>query len=527
MSKRGSIFFAALLTFTLSSASSLVSASTLSRDAEIAADLEFFATNTREAMQRIPLKRDEAGRIRKSSLFSAEAIASRDFVTYKDTWRSKKTSAKRKTSSFAAPGPDDKPYRVLDNSHLMARTLEAMEASKLITGNVDTQPWSGDYWGFFKGTIANRYADSSFPQSQDWKANFDYVSGAGKTIADIFKTGDLALVNQLSPAEKYDLVIGQPNGLLTNGMWLAGKKYYDRNGHVEDWMGICDGWASASYMLARPRRSIEVMAADGKTKVTFYPHDVKALASLLWAWGNMSVKGYLGSRCHAKQPKMDANGRMLEDECFNTNPGSWHMAVVHQLGFEKKSMAMDATFDYEVWNQPLRGYKYSYFNPRTMAPTAVLADATVTKTDFVEDKFKAYRSPLAVKIVGIAMDLTYIAEDEHPRPLPDDSEINDHLVTVRYYYDLELDVDGTIVGGEWYQNAHPDFLWRPITASHATSNYDSWVMSSWDTTTALPADWKTAAANAAHDRVPLGRIVEQLVQKSSVNVSTLPAALAR
>lgn len=496
----------------------MVSASP-SRDAEIAIDLQSFKADSFSAMQKIPLKRDRYGRIHHASRFSAQDILTRDFVSLKNTHREKQTKA----SDFAGPGLRDRPSAVLDNSHVMARTLEAMELASLMEGAVETQPWSGDYWGLFRGTLGKRYADPAFPQSYDWKQNYDYVTTAGRTVAEIAASGDLARVNQLSPSEKYDLIIGQPSGLLTRAMWEAGKKYYDRDGHVEDWMGICDGWTSASYMLARPRTSIDVMAADGKTMVTLYPHDVKALASLLWAWGNMSVKGYLGARCHEKSPKMDEHGRVLDEDCFNTNPGSWHMAVVHQLGFEKKSIAMDATFDYEVWNQPLRAYKYTYFNPRTMAPAGSLTDATVELKDFTEDRFKAHRSPLASKVVGIAMDLTYIAEEENPRATPTDSELFDNLITVRYYYDLELDAAGTIVGGEWYQNAHPDFLWRPVTASHATSNYESWVLSAWDMKSAMPSDWQMAAANAAtNDRVPLGRIVEQLVWKSSINTSTLP-----
>lgn len=492
-----------------------------SRDAEIASDLKYFKDHTREAMQKIPAKRDSTGRPYRTSVFTADSIRTRDFVLSKDAWRVKKT----KGSRYEASGFKDRPEWILDNPHIMARTLEAMEAGSLMEGAVEAQPWSGDYWGFFKGMIGKRFADPSFPQSPDWKVNFDYVSAPGRTFAEIAASGDLLRVNQLSPSEKYDLVTG---GALTHGMWEAGRKYYERVGHVEEWMGICDGWASASYMMPRPRQSVDVMAADGKTLVTFYPHDVKALASLLWAWGNMNVKGYLGARCREKAPQMDENGRILDEDCFNTNPGSWHMAIVHQIGFEKKSVAMDATFDYEVWNQPLRGYKYTYFNPRTMVPAGSLTDAAISPKDFVEDKFKKYRSPLTDRIVGIAMDLTYIAEEENPRATPTDSEIQDHLVTVRYYYDLELDVTGKIIGGEWYQNAHPDFLWRPITASRATSNYESWILGAWDMKTPLPSSWQTAAQTAAaNDRVPLGHIVEQLVQKASINSSTLPWSLEK
>ena len=37
-------------------------------------------------------------------------------------------------------------------------------------------------------------------------------------------------------------------------------------------------------------------------------------------------------------------------------------------------MVIDNTFSYEVWNQPLVGYNYSYFNPRNKQRTKNLDD---------------------------------------------------------------------------------------------------------------------------------------------------------
>ena len=54
----------------------------------------------------------------------------------------------------------------------------------------------------------------------------------------------------LSPAEKYDLLVGDANYGLTKQMWNAGKGYHDRYGSVESWMGYCHGWAPAAYAVA-------------------------------------------------------------------------------------------------------------------------------------------------------------------------------------------------------------------------------------------------------------------------------------
>ncbi len=49
-----------------------------------------------------------------------------------------------------------------------------------------------------------------------------------------------------------------------------------------------------------------------------------------------------------------------------------------------------------------------------------------------------------------------------------------------YHYDLELDSSGRIVGGEWYQNRHPDFVWMPLSNSVAANGPDLSVKSAYD-----------------------------------------------
>ena len=88
--------------------------------------------------------------------------------------------------------------------------------------------------------------------------------------------------------------------------------------------------------------------------------------------------------------------------------------------------------------------------------------------DFDNDLFKQYRSSRAKYIVGISMDLTYVVENT---PTHHISSYNPKT-TVNYLYDLELDENFKIIGGEWYQNAHPDFLWNAAKDSKATCFVD-------------------------------------------------------
>jgi hypothetical protein len=171
---------------------------------------------------------------------------------------------------------------------------------------------------------------------------------------------------------------------------------------------------------------------------------------------------------------------------------------------------MDATFDYEVWNQPVYSYEYAYFNPQTRKPVRSLAEATVAREAFTKDRFAKYRSASMRAVVGIGLTLSYVAEN-----MPDDDASdkpqNDNLTKVKYTYDLELDADGKILGGEWYKNAHPDFLWTPPPVAPAKSTADGSASGDWSSGV-LPDSWCRAAIAAARNGQPLGKIVSALFQ---------------
>src|SRR5262249_20398371 len=153
------------------------------------------------------------------------------------------------------------------------------------------------YWPLYRGMLGRRYADPSFPDATNWEKNYSYVTG--RPAATIVKSGEAEAIDMLSPSEKYDLLVGDDGGSLTAAMWSEGKAYQDTDGKVERWMGICDGWAVASYMLPRPTRMATALAADGKTQLHFYPDDIKALATLLWAKARVPVR-FIGTRCTEK-----------------------------------------------------------------------------------------------------------------------------------------------------------------------------------------------------------------------------------
>jgi hypothetical protein len=92
--------------------------------------------------------------------------------------------------------------------------------------------------------------------------------------------------------------------------------------------------------------------------VTFKVNDIKALVTLVY---NSSTSKFVSLRCNKdeaqEQIKYDGYGRPLDKECKDTNPGTYHVLLANYLGLRGQSFVEDRTFDDEVWNQPLRGYR--------------------------------------------------------------------------------------------------------------------------------------------------------------------------
>jgi hypothetical protein len=477
---------------------------------ELNTSMQEFHENPVEFMNSIPPKYD--GDVLDSSgasAFHQEDIEQNVHVDARDALRQQTTERDEVAVGRAAFADNDEADGFVDTFRFSG--LQSMQDNGLMQASLQECPWSDDYWAFYQGSLGKRYADYSFPNSSDWKKNYDYVQR--NPASAILAQGDMNAINCLSPAEKYDILVGDSDYSLTRKMWELGRKYYVRDGHVQAWMGLCHGWAPAAYMLPRPTGTATVLAADGRTYLTFYPSDIKALATLLWAKVKYRSR-FIGGRCTDKNPAKDpATGRVLSQICFDTNPGTWHLAVVNQIGVAKRSMVMDATYDYQVWNQPILSYSYRYVNPKTRYYGRSLSQVTVAKDDFTNDRFVQFRSDKTESIVGIEMMVSYVVETS-PTHSTVDSSASDQVRTVRYLYDLELDFAGNIIGGEWYQNAHPDFLWTPGPGKRIATSAERYISfnEQWQSGQPLTQQWQQSASLAAeYEKAPLAAIVEQLI----------------
>jgi hypothetical protein len=292
----------------------------------------------------------------------------------------------------------------------------------------------------------------------------------------------------------------------------------DEYGQIFPWIGLCDGLAVAAINLPRPKKSVTLWSIDGKNKIKFYPEDIKALGTLLWTQAKFPFK-WIGERCRSPLPRVDANGRYSAPECFDTNPGTFHMALANQIGRAKRSFGMDSTAGYEVWNFPIIGYDFKYFNPQTLSNSATPTylppqKAIIPIENYTKDKFSQTRSPLATYVIGVEAKVN-ILKDRYPAFLDKEGPEHNKSSVETFRYDLELDQNLNIIGGEWFTHEHPDFLWVVPKGTMAKGPFDDELQGNWDPKKELlPEAWAESAIRSSRFGIVPGPIVKALFELS-------------
>ncbi len=391
-------------------------------------------------------------------------------------------------------------------SGLVSSNINDLSSRGLTRGTVNAPLWSGPYWPVHQGILGARFGDRSFPQSRSFIDNFNSFQA---NPSDIYVQA--GALNKLSPSEKYDLLIGDSNWTLTRIMWQPGKSIYDRYKYVPTWTGLCHGWAAAVSMgIKEPQHSVVVTDVTGKYKIEFYPDDIEALETYLWAQAILPTT-VIGHRCEENPIVIDPYGRPMNEACLDSNPMTWHIVITNKIGVLKNSFIMDSSPGSEVWNYPVSGYNYSYFNPRTLESSHSLQASVEPIQNLTADKFKSHRSQKTRYVVGIMMDVFHPAL-VRPQVGPSNGRVT-HAES--FIYDLELDENYNIVGGEWYkENVRPDFLWTFPLGMKPVVYEDSGLPDTWDNTSSLPDLFAAKAKLASQRGSILSKIANALLQQS-------------
>jgi hypothetical protein len=402
-------------------------------------------------------------------------------------------------SPYSAAADGDNAAAIVDNGVLITNIFD-LDQRGTIQKTLTQKFWSDSYWPIAQGLIANRYSIADNPRDKtNWQVNYDYFQANPPWTVS---------TSLLSPAEKYDLLVGDQSMSLTQYAWNRGRTYNEtHDGVVPSWMGICHGWSAATHMEAPiPYGSITLKSPTG-TSIRFFQSDIKALTSLLWANTDLPTR-FLGYRCNIS-PARDNQGRTVDDKCRDNNPSTLFLALTNQLGLNNRSVVVDATYDAEVWNFSVVGYRSIYFNPQTFQQTSDLRQAIVPISSFTIDKFKKYRAPGTAYVVGLTMDMTHLNESGATHGI----QTTPRSKVKRYIMDLELDAQYNVIGGEWYSRVHPDFIWTFALGSQAQAPGDADIVADdWNVKESVPPEWTAAARKSSRVGMPLYSVIKRIVQ---------------
>jgi hypothetical protein len=238
-----------------------------------------------------------------------------------------------------------------DDPSLFDDDLEYNVDELPLTGEADAIPWAGSYWPVYKDSINHRWDgnDTQSP-SEKYAEAFGVPDFADKVSKD---HGIDKHKSRTSCTENSDC-----NSAISES---CGKREGEESGYcIPSWWGICHAWAPVAILEAEPEQAVTV------NEVEFKVQDIKALLTLAY---NRSRSRFVSLRCNED----DSEGEIEYDEydrptgddveCRDTNPGTYHVLLTNFLGLKGQSFVEDRTFDDQVWNQPLRGYRITQMQP--------------------------------------------------------------------------------------------------------------------------------------------------------------------
>lgn len=335
-------------------------------------------------------------------------------------------------------------WSAADAPSIFDESLEYRLADLPKQGEAQTAPWAGNYWPTYKDNINDKWAgeDSLSPSTKFGKAfGIEDMEEAVSRYHGIASNEGRAKACVSDDECNSDL--GE----------ACAKQSGQSSGYcIPTWWGICHAWAPAAVMYREPEKPVTLNG------VTFEVQDIKALMTLM----NEKIETrFLSRRCNANdganEIEYDEYGRPKRSECMDTNPGTLHIILANLLGIRGESFVEDRTYDYQVWNQPVRGFEVLSMDE----VSAREANALVG----VENQDVYQFSANARRFFDVLTRVDYITESSAETAGNLSSDIDDYTKSDYYRYILELDADDRIIGGEWLDDSkrnHPDFLWTPL-----------------------------------------------------------------
>lgn len=233
-------------------------------------------------------------------------------------------------------GPSDNP--AMFNSNLEYRVTELPR-----TGEAQNIPWAGNYWPVYEDSINYKWAG---PNSKAPSTKYGEAFGV---------TGVEDGVSRYHGIDAHPTAKACTSDSDCDSADACAKREGQTSGRcIPTWWGICHAWAPAAILLPEPKKPVTY------NNVEFKIQDIKALLTLVF---DRTQTKFVSLRCN----KLDVDNEITFDkygrpdnsngECRDTNPGTFHVLMTNYLGKQRESFVYDRTWDSQVWNQPLRGYR--------------------------------------------------------------------------------------------------------------------------------------------------------------------------
>ena len=222
-----------------------------------------------------------------------------------------------------------------DDPKLLDRSFNYVFAELPTSGEAELVPWPGHYWPTFRDSINERWAGPNTASPAEKYGLAFGRDGVEDAVSQAFGVDSLP-----GPACKKN------SDCKVKGSICARRRGESEGKCAETWFGICHAWAPAAILEREPARPVTYNGVE------FAVNDIKALVSLAYTAG-LEVR-FVSLRCDENDDHQDLDG---VDACEDTNAGTFHVVVANLLGLRGQSFVEDRTYDYEVWNQPVRSFK--------------------------------------------------------------------------------------------------------------------------------------------------------------------------
>lgn len=323
-------------------------------------------------------------------------------------------------------------WSVEDDPRLLDGSFTYVFGELPTSGLVEQMPWPGSYWPSSLDGINYRWAG---PNTQ---------SPAEKYALAFGKAGVEDAVSRHSGVDSLPTATCREESDCEEEEVCARRRGEESGRCAPLWTGICHAWAPAALLEREPRRPVTYRG------VRFEINDLKALISMAYTEG-LSVR-LVSLRCDEDGSEHDLDDI---DECRDTNPGTFHVAVANLLGLRRTAFILDRTYDAEVQNYPVVAYHVARDEP--------ISSAEANQRLGAEGSDYAFNDR-AVELRLLRTELAWVSTS----PAELDGFLSpylEHFTFIDVYdYIVELDKDGEIIGGEWLgesRTRHPDFLWIP------------------------------------------------------------------